>query len=142
MINSERNETILLLIWGQALVALLGSLFYSEILGYTPCDLCWMQRIFMYPLVVIYGVAAIKKDLSIALPGLILSGIGALVSIYHYLIQKLAAFQSIGDVCGEVPCNLQYVNYFGFITIPFLAATAFIVIFTLHIVLLVQNRRK
>lgn len=142
MINSERNETILLLIWGQALVALLGSLFYSEILGYTPCDLCWMQRIFMYPLVVIYGVAAIKKDLSIALPGLILSGIGALVSIYHYLIQKLAAFQSIGDVCGEVPCNLQYVNYFGFITIPFLAATAFILIFTLHIVLLVQNRRK
>ncbi|HLS61620.1 MAG TPA: disulfide oxidoreductase [Virgibacillus sp.] len=142
MINSERNETILLLIWGQALVALLGSLFYSEILGYTPCDLCWMQRIFMYPLVVIYGVAAIKKDLSIALPGLILSGIGALVSIYHYLIQKLAAFQSIGDVCGEVPCNLQYVNYFGFITIPFLAATAFILIFILHIVLLVQNRRK
>ena len=142
MINSERNETILLLIWGQALVALLGSLFYSEILGYTPCDLCWMQRIFMYPLVVIYGVAAIKKDLSIALPGLILSGIGALVSIYHYLIQKLAAFQSIGDVCGEVPCNLQYVNYLGFITIPFLAATAFILIFILHIVLLVQNRRK
>lgn len=142
MINSERNETILLLIWGQALVALLGSLFYSEILGYTPCDLCWIQRIFMYPLVVIYGIAAIKKDLSIALPGLILSGIGACVSIYHYLIQKLAAFQVFGDVCGEIPCNLQYVNYFGFITIPFLAATAFIVMLILHIFLLGENRRK
>jgi len=142
MINAKRHETILLLIWGQALVALLGSLFYSEILGYTPCHLCWIQRIFMYPLVVIYGIAAIKKDLSIALPGLILSGIGACVSIYHYLIQKLAAFQSIGDMCGDVPCNLQYVNYLGFITIPFLAGIAFIVIFILHIGLHMQNRRK
>lgn len=136
------NEAILLLIWGQALVALLGSLFYSEIIGYVPCDLCWVQRIFMYPLVIVYGVAALKKELSIALPGLILSGIGMFISLYHYLIQKLPALQETGGACTIVPCNFQYVNYFGFVTIPFLALIAFAIIFSLHIVLLKQVRRN
>lgn len=142
MRESKASETVLLLIWGQTLVAVLGSLFYSEILGYIPCDLCWIQRIFMYPLVVIYGVAAIKKNVTIALPGLILSAIGFFVSVYHYLIQKLPALQDIGGSCSNIPCNLQYVNYFGFITIPFLAGMAFLIIFSLHIVLLKMYRRK
>lgn len=141
MEKTKHNETILLLIWSQSLIALIGSLFYSEVLGYVPCDLCWIQRIFMYPLVVIYGLAAVRNNLSIALAGLILSGIGMGVSIYHYFIQKLPALQATGGSCTIVPCNLQYVNYFGFITIPLLAATAFFVIFTLHLVLLKLNRR-
>lgn len=137
--KSKHNETILLLIWGQALVALLGSLFYSEIIGYTPCDLCWVQRIFMYPLVIIYGVAAVKKDISLALSGLIMSGIGMFISLYHYLIQKLPILQEAGGLCTIVPCNLQYINYFGFITIPLLALIAFIFIFSLHIILLKRS---
>lgn len=136
MENSKRKETILLIIWVQALIATLGSLFYSEVMGFVPCELCWIQRIFMYPLVMIYGVAAFKKDISIALPGLFLSGIGMFISAYHYLLQKLPVLHEAGASCGIVPCNTQYVNYFGFITIPFLAGTAFIIIFTLHIVLL------
>src|SRR5690625_286503 len=142
MENSKSSETILLMIWIQALIATLGSLFYSEVMGFTPCELCWVQRIFMYPLVMIYGVAALKKDLSIALPGLFLSGIGMFISAYHYLLQKLPSLHEVGASCGIVPCNTEYVNYFGFITIPFLAGTAFIIIFTLHIVLLKQSRRK
>ena len=140
MEKSKTSETILLIIWIQALIATLGSLFYSEVMGFTPCELCWVQRIFMYPLVMIYGVAAFKKDLSIALPGLFLSGIGMFISAYHYLLQKLPSLQEVGASCGIVPCNTEYVNYFGFITIPFLAGTAFIVIFTLHIVLLKQSK--
>lgn len=136
MKESKVSETVLLIIWAQTLVAVLGSLFYSEILGYIPCELCWIQRIFMYPLVIIYGVAALKKDLSIALPGLILSGIGFFISLYHYLVQKLPALQEVGGSCNNIPCNLQYVNYFGFITIPFLAGAAFVIIFILHSVLL------
>jgi len=139
---SKRAENLLLLIWAQAFIALAGSLFYSEVLGYAPCELCWVQRIFMYPLVVIYGVAIFKKKISIALPGLILSGIGMLVSIYHYMVQKLPALQGSGDACGLVPCNFQYVNYFGFITIPFLAGTAFIILFSLHLLLLKEQRRN
>lgn len=142
MKNSKREETILLLIWTQSLIAVLGSLFYSEVMGYIPCELCWIQRIFMYPLVVIYGVAMLKKDIRIALPGLLLSGIGMFISIYHYLIQKLPALQEAGASCANVPCNLQYVNYLGFITIPFLAGTAFLVINVLHIILLKHSRGK
>ncbi|WP_246206723.1 disulfide oxidoreductase [Virgibacillus ihumii] len=140
--NSKSNETLLMLIWGQSFIALLGSLFYSEIMGYVPCELCWYQRILMYPLVIIYGAAAIKKDITIALPGLVMSGIGMCVSVYHYLVQKLPALADAGNSCGLVPCNAEYVNYFGFITIPFMAGVAFIVIFVLHIILMKQQGGK
>ncbi|MBP1968991.1 disulfide bond formation protein DsbB [Virgibacillus natechei] len=136
MKKDQLNENILFFIWGVSFIAVAGSLFYSEVIGYEPCELCWIQRIFMYPLVVIYGVAAIKKDISIALPGLILSGIGILISIYHYSIQKIPTLQAAGDACGTVSCNVQYVNYFGFITIPFLAGIAFIIIFVGHLIIL------
>ncbi|WP_249870163.1 disulfide oxidoreductase [Oceanobacillus saliphilus] len=140
---TKKAENLLLLIWVQAFLAMAGSLFYSEVMGYIPCELCWYQRILMYPLVVIYGVAAIKKEISVALPGLLLSGVGMVVSIYHYMLQKVPAMQELGGSCtGGVPCNAIYVNYFGFITIPFLAGIAFIVIFVLHVMLLKEQRRK
>src|SRR5690625_7099623 len=68
----KRKETILMIIWTQSLVAVIGSLFFSEIMGYVPCEICWFQRILMYPLVIIYGTALVKKDINIALPGLFL----------------------------------------------------------------------
>lgn len=139
MENEKTSEIFLLLIWTQAVLATLGSLFYSEIIGYVPCDLCWIQRIFMYPLVIIYGVAAIKRDISLALPGLILSAIGFFISTYHYLVQKLPALHDAGGSCQIVPCNVQYVNYFGFVTIPFLAGLAFLIICTLHIIILKRS---
>src|SRR5690625_17102 len=142
MENTKSSETLMMLVWAIALLAMMGSVFYSEVMGYEPCELCWVQRILMYPLVVIYGVAALKKNVSIGLPGLILSGIGMFVSIYHYMIQKLPALQESRGMCGTVPCNLQYVKYFGFVTIPFLAGTAFILMFVLHIFLLRQQRRN
>lgn len=138
---SRKSENLLLIAWSQAIVATAGSLFYSEIMGYIPCELCWYQRIIMYPLVFIYGIAAIKKEINIALPGLFMSGIGILVSTYHYLIQKVSAFQELGGSCtGGVPCNAVYVNYFGFITIPFLALIAFMVIFIVHLLLIKENK--
>ncbi|HLQ82910.1 MAG TPA: disulfide oxidoreductase [Pseudogracilibacillus sp.] len=132
---SKKQETILLLMWTQSLLATLGSLFYSEIMGYIPCELCWIQRILMYPQVIIIGLALIKQNKSIAIPAVWLSGIGILVSIYHYGLQKVPFLQNAGGMCGEVPCNLQYVNYFNFITIPFLAGIAFAIILILSILL-------
>lgn len=142
MHDSKKGETLIFLIWAQSLIAMLGSLFFSEIIGYVPCELCWYQRILMYPLVIIYGASMIKKDLSMSFPGLILSAIGIFVSIYHYLIQKLPALHDTVGACGIIPCTTQYVNYFGFITIPFLAGAAFIIIFVLHILLLKEIRGK
>lgn len=133
---SKKAEALLYIIWTQALLATGGSLYFSEFIGYVPCELCWIQRIFMYPLVLIYGAAIVKRDVRIAYAGIFLSAIGMCISIYHYALQKLEALQGAGSFCGEVPCTLQYVNYFGFITIPFLAGMAFIVITVLHIILM------
>lgn len=136
--EAKMNKSTLyrLFTWVIACIATISSLIFSEYLGFIPCELCWYQRILMYPLVIIYGVAILKKDAQIAFPGLILSGIGMFVSAYHYALQKLPALQGAGGFCGDIPCNLQYVNYLGFITIPFLAGVAFIVIFSLHLVIL------
>ncbi len=140
---TKKAENILLIIWIQALIATIGSLFYSEVMKFIPCELCWYQRILMYPLVIIYGAALLKKDVKIAFSGLILSGIGMVVSTYHYLLQKAPAFHDLGGACsGPVPCNAIYVNYFGFITIPFMAGVAFIVIFVLHLLLVRETRRN
>lgn len=133
---AKREETVLLTVWTVALIATLGSLYYSELLGYVPCDLCWLQRIMMYPLVIIYGVALLKRNLDITMPALILSVIGLPISIYHYGLQKFTFLQEAGSFCTNVPCNLQYVNYFGFITIPFLAGLAFLIIVCLHLMFL------
>lgn len=133
---SKKQETLLLLIWTQSLLAVFGSLFYSEVMGYIPCELCWFQRILMYPLIIIYGAALMKKNIDIAFAGLILSGIGIVVAIYHYSLQKVALLQDTAGFCGEVPCTLQYINYFGFVTIPFLSFVAFTVIFIGHLILI------
>jgi disulfide bond formation protein DsbB len=129
-------EQALFASWGVSLIATAGSLFFSEVLKYIPCDLCWYQRIFMYPLVILLGVASAKKDYTISLYGLILSLIGGLISLYHYLIQKVPAMNELGSACGIVPCNTDYINWFGFITIPFLALVAFTLISVLLIVVM------
>lgn len=89
----------------------------------------------MYPIVVISSVAIYKKNSAILIPSMILSGIGMFVSAYHYGLQKFPFMQDAGGFCGNVPCNLQYINYFSFITIPFLAGVAFVVIFIAHVIL-------
>jgi disulfide bond formation protein DsbB len=112
---------------GQALAAMLGSLYYSEIAGFVPCTLCWYQRILMYPLTLIILVGIIKQDEFLANYVLPFSIIGIFVSAYHYLIQ-LGLFSHPLACSAGIPCDLRWVSYFGFITIPFMALTAFIVI--------------
>jgi len=110
-----------------ALTAMLGSLYYSEIAGFVPCTLCWYQRIFMYPLSLIILVGILKQDEYLPNYVLPFSVIGMGISTYHYLIQRgLLAHPATCSI--GIPCNLSYVNYFGFITIPFLALTAFTLI--------------
>lgn len=115
------------LAFGTALVATLGSLYYSEIAGFVPCTLCWYQRILMYPLVAILLVGILKQDRAVANYVLPLSVIGIGMSGYHYLLQ-LGVFAHSAVCRVGVPCNLRYVNYFGFVTIPLMALTAFVLI--------------
>ena len=110
-----------------ALTAMLGSLYYSEMAGFVPCTLCWYQRILMYPLMLITLVGIIKQDEYLPSYVLPLSIIGSGVSTYHYLIQLGIIAHSATCSVG-IPCNVRYVNYFGFISIPLMALTAFILI--------------
>ena len=110
-----------------ALTALLGSLYFSDIAGFVPCTLCWYQRILMYPLSLIILVGIIKQDEYLADYVLPLSLIGICVSTYHYLVQ-LGLFAHPAACSVGIPCNLRYVNYFGFVTIPLMALTAFVLI--------------
>lgn len=133
---TKKIENIMLFMWSVAFVATLGSLYFSEIRQYEPCELCWYQRILMYPLVIILGMAVIQKNARIAATTLVFSIIGLCFSAYHYSLQKLTFLQDVAPSCGRVPCTGEYINVFGFITIPFLALVAFLLIAISSIVIL------
>ena len=124
----KRMENSLLVIWTVSLIATLGSLYFSEVRGFEPCSLCWYQRILMYPIILISGVALFQKNARIALTTAFFAVIGGGISLYHYGIQKLSFLSDSAPACGDVPCTGAYINVFGFITIPFLALIAFTII--------------
>lgn len=112
-----------------ALVATLGSLIYSEILGYTPCKLCWFQRIFMYPQAILLGMALYKKDKNLREYSLVLSYTGGLIALYHYLLQLGFVPELACSAVGlSVSCSQKFVMHFGYITIPMMALSAFALI--------------
>ena len=114
--------------WVVALVATLGSLYFSEVRSFVPCTLCWYQRILMYPLVVVLGVASWRFDTSARAYVLPLSILGIFVSTFHYLEQTIPGFGVEALCSAGVPCSGRYINWFGFVTIPFLAGIAFLLI--------------
>ncbi|WP_212925780.1 disulfide oxidoreductase [Oceanobacillus sp. J11TS1] len=124
----DNRQLFLYLAWLVAVVATLGSLYFSEIRGFVPCELCWYQRILMYPLAVILGIATFQNELTVKKYVLPLSIIGWFISLYHYLLQNVPGFAEIKPCANGVPCSGQYIDLLGFITIPFLALTAFTLI--------------
>ena len=108
--------------------ALGGSLFFSEVMGLTPCRLCWFQRILMYPIVVIAAVALLRDDRRASLYVLPLSITGICVSAYHFLLQQGMFSESTGCAKDGPPCSAIDWMAFNFITIPLLALTAFTLI--------------
>lgn len=111
-----------------ALVSTLGSLTYSDILGYEPCKLCWFQRIFMYPEVLLLGVALYKREKTIIPYALLMAVFGEIIALYHYIIQ-LGFLPAPCTVSGySVSCAKKFVLQFGYITIPLMAFTAFVMI--------------
>lgn len=118
-------------IWFISWGSVFGSLYFSEILGYIPCELCWYQRILMYPLAFITTVAIIRKEFaSVMYYTLPFSLIGLVMSFYHSLLQWGVITHNVLN-CSEgaaVPCSDPEIMVFGFITIPFLAFISFFAI--------------
>ena len=124
----EKNALVFAFI--VAITATLGSLFYSEVMGYEPCKLCWLQRIFMYPLAVLFGIALVKNDRNIADYSIALGMIGAPIALYHYILQ-MGNFAATCGIDSSIPCTIKYSVAYGYITIPMMALTAFILVITL-----------
>jgi disulfide bond formation protein DsbB len=134
----EIRRISLWLAWIVAAGATAGSLYFSEVANYVPCQLCWLQRICMYPLVGILFVAAIRKDWSArwyCLPMLV-AGVG--ISAYHYFIEWKPAFGesacSIGPSCTDI-----WFRRMGFVTLAFMALSGFVAI---ALLLFVEPRRS
>lgn len=111
----------LYLCWMIAIVAVLGSLYYGEVLNFEPCRLCWYQRIAMFPLVLFLGIAFYKSEPKIAHYCLPLIGLGAILALYQSLTQIFPMLQ-ITALCGEgTPCTIQgfapYLSFFSFAAI-------------------------
>lgn len=110
-----------------AWIATVGSLFLSEVLLWVPCVLCWYQRILMYPLALILPIGILRRDRGLPWYVLPLSLFGAGIALYHYLLIKTNLFPP-PPCAGTIPCTVEYMNFLGFINVPFLALTAFLII--------------
>lgn len=118
-------------LWAAFLVAAIatgGSLFFSEIAGFVPCDLCWFQRICMYPLSILTLFAAFHGDHRFARYLIPLPVVGAGVSVYHLLIENKVITEPSACRIGGAGCAVKWINEFGYITIPTLALTGFLLL--------------
>jgi disulfide bond formation protein DsbB len=126
-ISKAIQKNVLYIALTQVIVSLLGSLYFSEFLHFQPCTLCWYQRILMYPLLVILTVGISRKDNDVPYYVLPLSITGVVVAFYQVLLERGIVPEV--EVCSVgVPCNTIYINWLGFITIPFLSLVAFLII--------------
>lgn len=125
-----RNHNYLLFAWIIAFVAMVTSLIMQYFFQWPVCNLCWYQRIALYPLVLLLGMAIYREDSSAIVYAYPFPAIGFIVGLYQYLEQMIPGFSPI-SVCTEISCAVTHIKWFGFITIPFLSIIACAAIFFL-----------
>jgi disulfide bond formation protein DsbB len=112
--------------WLIATLATLGALFMSEVMGFAPCVLCWWQRIFMFPLVLILALGLFPLDPKVTRYALPLATIGLLVAGFHVLLTVGIVPETLAPCREGVPCKTIQIEWFGFVTIPLLSFMAFL----------------
>lgn len=132
--SNSKSLTYIFLAFLVSLIATLGSLFFSEIMNFIPCSLCWYQRIFMYPLVFIFLINLLFPDDKIFKYSFPLVFIGWIISIYHNLLMFKIIPENLSPCVQGIPCSVDYLNWFGFITIPLLSFFAYTIILILLII--------
>jgi len=128
--------------WIVATVTTLGSLYYSEHAGFVPCELCWYQRIVMYPLVIVLGVAALRRDRAVWITTLVFVAIGAPLSLYHWLVERVPAFEQSSSCSAITPCSAPWFEKLGFVTLAWMAMSAFLLIGVLMVCTVVGSRDR
>ena len=116
--------------------SMLGSLYFSEVANYSPCKLCWYQRVCMYGIALVSLVAVVRRERVAAPYVTVLAVVGLAISAYHYLVEWFPRLES--DVCSlDVPCTTIWFRMFGFVTLPFMAGAAF-----LSVIMVMAAERK
>ncbi len=133
--SSATNWNLAFFAWLVAIIATLGSLFFSEVMEFPPCTFCWYQRILMYPLVFIFLVGLFPFDKNVVRYAFPLAFVGWLIAIYHNLLQYEIIPESAAPCSQGVPCSAKYISWFDILTIPMLSLIAFSIILILLIIL-------
>ena len=136
--TTNSNWTILFICWLIASISTLGSLFFSNIMNFPPCVLCWYQRICLFPLVIILLIGLFSIDKSVIKFALPLALVGWFIALYHNLLYSGIIPESIQPCSQGVSCTEDYISLFGIFTIPMLSLIAFSSIIVL---LFIINRR-
>lgn len=140
--TNQQGWGLIFLCWIIAMAALFGSLFFSEVMGLKPCVLCWWQRVFIYPLAVLFLVGLFAKkgevDLSVVHYTLPLAVIGLGFAVYHYLVYSGFIPESLQPCSEELSCAKINLDLMGFITIPMLSIFAYSAI----IILLIMYQKR
>ena len=119
--------------------AMVGSLYFSEKVGFAPCKLCWYQRIAMYSIAIISFVAALRNDKNIARYTIVLAPLGLMVSTYHYLLEWFPTLET--NVCSlDVPCTAVWFRELGFVTLCFMAGCAFITVIAVSLAIIREQK--
>ena len=136
---STRQWALLFTGWFLAVVSMAGSLFLSEVMDYAPCVLCWYQRIPMYALAVILGIALWTQDVNVVTYAQPLALVGVALAAFHCLLYLGYIPKGIQPCSQDVPCNEVKLQILGFVTIPLMSLVAFLAIV---VVLFALNRKK
>lgn len=136
-----RPWTWLLLAWLVATVATLGAIFLGEVMGMTPCVLCWYQRIFMFPLAIVLGMAAYLDDRRGAVYALALTLGGLGVAVYHTLLVAGLIPKAWVPCSAGVSCADQKLEILNGVQIPWLSLAAFMALAFLLITYLRKSSR-
>tara|TARA_Y100001954_G_scaffold101146_1_gene110089 strand:+ start:528 stop:962 length:435 start_codon:yes stop_codon:yes gene_type:complete len=141
MSDISDNQNSWSLIFGAWLISCLsmgGSLFFSEVMEFPPCILCWYQRIAMYPLVVIFMVGLFPLSKEVFKYSAPFVALGWLIALWHNLLHLGIIKEDLSPCREGVSCSTVYINWMGFITIPLLSFVAFSL---LGIILFIFYRR-
>ena len=137
------GQHALIFSWIVCASAVFSSLYYSDIAHLVPCSLCWWQRIFIFPQLVLLTLALWKNDERISDYLFGLSGIGALIALYHYYGQMFSSAILPCGVSGGTPsCANKTILEFGYVTIPMMSLTYFLIIFFFMILLTSYKKNK
>ena len=126
-IRNDLGRSALPMAFGVAAITMGGSLYFSEVAHFIPCSLCWLQRTVAYPVAVVLGIAALRRDRAVGVYVIPLVLVGAAISTYHWLLERYPTLET--NFCGiNATCSVPWFTKFGFITLAYMAFSSFTLI--------------